>query len=127
MAYLDGTEPTVEQLVACIRAGTLANAFVPVLTGTAFKNKGVQPLLDAVVSYLPAPTEVADIKGLEMDLETPTSRKSSDDAPFSALAFKVMNDPFVGTLTFARVYSGVVNTGSTIFNSVKAKTSAWAA
>jgi elongation factor G len=121
MAYLDGTEPTVEQLVACIRAGTLANAFVPVLTGTAFKNKWVQPLLDAVVSYLPAPTEVADIKGLEMDLETPTSRKSSDDAPFSALAFKVMNDPFVGTLTFARVYSGVVNTGSTIFNSVKGK------
>jgi elongation factor G len=121
MAYLDGTEPSPAELAKCIRTGTLNGAFVPVLTGTAFKNKGVQPLLDAVVSYLPAPTDVADIAGLEMDLTTPTTRKSSDDEPFAALAFKVMNDPFVGSLTFARVYSGVVNTGTTLYNSVKGK------
>jgi elongation factor G len=121
MAYLDGTEPTPAELAACVRTGTLNGAFVPVLTGTAFKNKGVQPLLDAVVAYLPAPTDVADINGLEMDGVTPTTRRSSDDEPFSALAFKVMNDPFVGTLTFARVYSGSVSTGTTIYNSVKGK------
>jgi len=121
MAYLDGVEPSPSELAACIRTGTLNGAFVPVLTGTAFKNKGVQPLLDAVVAYLPAPTDVADINGLEMDGVTPATRRSSDDEPFSALAFKVMNDPFVGTLTFARVYSGSVTTGSTIYNSVKSK------
>merc|ERR1711988_1834617 len=112
MEYLDGTEPDVETLKKCIRMGTLAGAFVPVLTGTAFKNKGVQPLLDAVIEYIPAPTDVAAIKGVEMDGETECERPSSDEEPFSALAFKIMTDPFVGTLTFTRVYSGVLEAGS---------------
>lgn len=121
MAYLEGEEPSVATMKACIRKGTLANAIVPVLTGTAFKNKGVQPLLDAVIDYMPSPVEVDAIRGLEMDLETPTQRLSSDVEPFSALAFKVMNDPFVGTLTFTRIYSGVLEAGTTVFNSVKEK------
>jgi elongation factor G len=121
MAYLEGEEPTVEQLKACIRKGTLANEFVPVLTGTAFKNKGVQPLLDAVIDYMPAPTDVDDIGGTELDGETKTTRPSSDDEPFSALAFKIMTDPFVGSLTFARMYSGVLEKGQTVLNSVKNK------
>jgi elongation factor G len=121
MEYLDGTEPSVETLNRCIRAGTNANTFVPVLTGTAFKNKGVQPLLDAVIEYMPAPTDVAAIKGVEMDGETECERPSSDDEPFSALAFKIMTDPFVGTLTFTRVYSGVLEAGSQVYNSVKGK------
>jgi elongation factor G len=121
MAYLEGEEPTVEQLKACIRKGTLANEFVPVLTGTAFKNKGVQPLLDAVIDYMPAPTDVDDIGGTELDGETKTTRPSSDDEPFSALAFKIMTDPFVGSLTFARMYSGVLEKGQSVLNSVKNK------
>merc|ERR1719487_2425430 len=121
MAYLEGEEPTVEQLKACIRKGTLGNEFVPVLTGTAFKNKGVQPLLDAVIDYMPAPTDVDAIGGTELDGETKTTRPSSDDEPFSSLAFKIMTDPFVGTLTFTRIYSGVLEKGSTVLNSVKGK------
>merc|ERR1719486_570334 len=121
MAYLEGEEPTVEQLKACIRKGTLGNEFVPVLTGTAFKNKGVQPLLDAVIDYMPAPTDVDDIGGTELDGETKTTRPSSDDEPFSALAFKIMTDPFVGSLTFARMYSGVLEKGQSVLNSVKNK------
>merc|ERR1719253_1589180 len=121
MAYLEGEEPSIEQLKACIRKGTLGNAFVPVLTGTAFKNKGVQPLLDAVIDYMPAPTDVDDIGGMLMDGETKTSRPSSDDEPMSALAFKIMTDPFVGSLTFARMYSGVLNKGDSVLNSVKNK------
>jgi elongation factor G len=121
MAYLEGEEPTVEQLKACIRKGTLANEFVPVLTGTAFKNKGVQPLLDAVIDYMPAPTDVDAIGGTELDGETKTTRPSSDDEPFSALAFKIMTDPFVGSLTFARMYSGVLEKGQSVLNSVKNK------
>jgi len=121
MAYLEGEEPDVATLKACIRKGTLANAIVPVLTGTAFKNKGVQPLLDAVIDYMPSPIEVESIKGLGEDMETPMERLSSDEEPFSALAFKVMNDPFVGTLTFARIYSGVLEAGSNVYNSVKGK------
>merc|ERR1712127_568425 len=97
------------------------NAFVPVLTGTAFKNKGVQPLLDAVIDYMPAPTDVDAIGGMLMDGETKTSRPSSDDEPMSALAFKIMTDPFVGSLTFARMYSGVLNKGDSVLNSVKNK------
>merc|ERR1712054_24982 len=99
----------------------MGGAFVPVLTGTAFKNKGVQPLLDAVIEYMPAPTDVAAIKGVEMDGETECERPSSDEEPFSALAFKIMTDPFVGTLTFTRVYSGVLEAGSQVYNSVKGK------
>mmetsp|Transcript_20014 Transcript_20014/g.25930 ORF Transcript_20014/g.25930 Transcript_20014/m.25930 type:complete len:781 (-) Transcript_20014:3583-5925(-) len=121
MAYLEGEEPDVATMKACIRKGTLANAIVPVLTGTAFKNKGVQPLLDAVIDYMPSPVEVEAIKGLEMDEETATQRLSSDKEPFSALAFKVMNDPFVGSLTFTRVYSGVLEAGTNVYNSVKGK------
>jgi elongation factor G len=103
-----------------IRKGTLALDFVPVLTGTAFKNKGVQPLLDAVVDYMPSPMDVEAIKGVTEDDE-PTQRESSDAAPMSALAFKVANDPFVGTLTFTRIYSGVMETGTSVYNSVKGK------
>jgi elongation factor G len=120
-AYLEGNEPSEETLKACIRIGTLAGAFVPVLTGTAFKNKGVQPLLDAVVDFMPAPTDVAAIKGVKADSDEEIERHNSDDEPFSALAFKVMNDPFVGSLTFARVYSGVLQTGGSVQNTVKGK------
>jgi elongation factor G len=121
MAYLEGEEPSIEQLKACIRKGTLGGAFVPVLTGTAFKNKGVQPLLDAVIDYMPAPTDVDAIGGTLIDGETQTTRPSSDDEPMSALAFKIMTDPFVGSLTFARMYSGVLNKGDSVLNSVKNK------
>ena len=119
MGYLEGEEPSQEDLKRCIRAGTLKGSFTPVLTGTAFKNKGVQPLLDAVIDFMPAPTEVDDIKGIDVATEEETTRPSKDDAPFSALAFKIMTDPFVGTLTFTRVYSGEVEAGSSVYNSVK--------
>jgi len=120
MAYLEGEEPDADTLRKLIRKGTLNLDFVPVLTGTAFKNKGVQPLLDAVIEYMPAPTDVDAIAGLTLDDEE-TSRPSSDAAPFSALAFKIANDPFVGTLTFTRIYSGTVEAGTNVFNSVKNK------
>ncbi|APG63334.1 translation elongation factor G [Sphingorhabdus lutea] len=119
-AYLEGQMPDAATLKRLIRKGTLGHAFVPVCCGSAFKNKGVQPLLDAVVDYLPSPLEVPAIKGLKLDGETEDSRPSSDEAPFSALAFKIMNDPFVGTLTFARIYSGKLEKGSYL-NSVKDK------
>ncbi|MGI9414432.1 MAG: elongation factor G [Hyphomicrobiales bacterium] len=118
-AYLDGTEPDEDTLKRLIRTGTINQAFVPVLNGSAFKNKGVQPLLDAVVDYLPSPLEVPAIKGIDVKTEEETSRKSDDEEPFSALAFKVMNDPFVGSLTFVRIYSGVLQGGSSVLNSVK--------
>jgi len=121
MGYLEGEMPTVEQLKACIRKGTLAGDFVPVLTGTAFKNKGVQPLLDAVVDYMPSPVDVEAIKGTSVDGTEDMVRKSSDEEPFSALAFKIMTDPFVGVLTFTRIYSGVLEKGQTVLNSVKGK------
>jgi elongation factor G len=117
--YLEGTEPEEETLVACIRKGTIKSEFVPVLCGSSFKNKGVQPLLDAVVNFLPGPTDVAAIKGVKVGTNEEIERNNSDDQPFAALAFKIMNDPYVGTLTFARVYSGVLNAGSYVLNSVK--------
>jgi elongation factor G len=120
-AYLEGNEPDTATLKALIRKGTLAFAFVPVLCGSAFKNKGVQPLLDSVVDYLPSPLDIPDVQGLKLDGETADTRAPSDDAPFSALAFKIMNDPFVGTLTFARIYSGKLETASTVMNSIKDK------
>jgi elongation factor G len=121
-AFLEGNEPSEEVLKACIRKGTLTGAFVPVLCGTAFKNKGVQTLLDAVVDYLPAPTDVAPIKGVDAkDPEIEITRPNKVDAPFSALAFKIMNDPFVGSLTFARIYSGTLEAGSYVTNTVKGK------
>ena len=118
-AYLDGTEPDEATLKACIRKGTLSLSLVPVLCGSAFKNKGVQPLLDAVVDYLPSPIEVPAINGIEPGTENAVVRESSDDEPFAALAFKIMTDPFVGSLTFARVYSGSVETGQSVLNTVK--------
>ena len=120
-AYLEGNEPDIDTLKACIRKGTCAGTVVPVLCGAAFKNKGVQPLLDAIVDYLPAPTDVTAIMGVRPGSDEQLSRDSADDAPFAALAFKVMTDPFVGSLTFVRVYSGVVHTGDTVMNAVKGK------
>lgn len=121
-AYLEeAQEPTEEVLKACIRKGTIAGAFVPVLCGSAFKNKGVQPLLDAVVDYLPSPAEVPAIRGVVVDSDEEIVRTSSDSEPLAALAFKVMNDPFVGSLTFVRVYSGVLESGTSLMNTVKGK------
>jgi elongation factor G len=117
-AYLEGTEPDVATLKKLIRKGTLAHAFVPVVCGSAFKNKGVQPLLDAVVDYLPSPLDIPDVQGVKMDSDEKDSRPPEDNAPFSALAFKVMNDPFVGSLTFIRIYSGTLTKGGYL-NSVK--------
>lgn len=119
-AYLEGNEPDVATLKKLIRKGTLGMAFVPVVCGSAFKNKGVQPLLDAVVDYLPSPLDVPAIKGILPNGDE-DSRPSDDNAPFAALAFKIMNDPFVGTLTFARIYSGTLETSSQVMNSVKDK------
>ncbi|HZS82162.1 MAG TPA: elongation factor G [Stellaceae bacterium] len=118
-AYLGGEEPSEETLKRCIRKGTVAFKFVPVLCGSAFKNKGVQPLLDAVVDFLPAPTDVAAIRGVKMGTDEEIVRKCSDDEPFAGLAFKIMTDPFVGSLTFVRIYSGVLQSGSQVLNSVK--------
>ncbi len=120
-AFFEGNEPDAATLKKLIRKGTLNFSFVPVLCGSAFKNKGVQPLLDAVVDYLPSPLDVPAIQGLKLDGVTPDERPSSDEAPFSALAFKIMNDPFVGSLTFARIYSGKLETASQVVNSVKDK------
>eukprot|EP00427_Karlodinium_veneficum_P020166 CAMPEP_0169150132 /NCGR_PEP_ID=MMETSP1015-20121227/49974_1 /TAXON_ID=342587 /ORGANISM="Karlodinium micrum, Strain CCMP2283" /LENGTH=766 /DNA_ID=CAMNT_0009219153 /DNA_START=60 /DNA_END=2360 /DNA_ORIENTATION=- len=120
--YLEtGEEPAPEVLKKCIRKGTLAGAFTPVLVGTAFKNKGVQPLLDAVIDYMPSPIDVAAIKGTDIKGQEAMVRKSDDNEPFAALAFKLMTDPFIGKLTFARIYSGVLQKGSTVLNSVKGK------
>ena len=120
MMYLEGEMPDVPTLKKLIRKGTLNLSFVPVLTGTAFKNKGVQPLLDAVVDYMPSPLDVQAIAGVD-EVGEPLVRLSSDAEPLSALAFKVATDPFVGTLTFTRIYSGVMKAGSTVYNSVKGK------
>ena len=116
--YLEGGEIELDELKAAIRKGTLAGSMVPVLCGTAFKNKGVQPLLDAVVDYLPSPVDKKDVEGVDAQ-GNPATRPSSDDAPFSALAFKIMADPFVGSLTFFRVYSGSMETGTHVYNSVR--------
>ena len=120
-AYLEGTEPDVETLRKCLRSGTISGDFIPVFLGSAFKNKGVQPLLDAVVDYLPSPIDVAAIKGTKANSDEVIERRSADDEPFAALAFKIMNDSFVGSLTFIRVYSGVVESGQRIMNTVKDK------
>ena len=120
-AYLEGGELTDQQIKAGLRIRTLANEVVPALCGTAFKNKGVQAMLDAVVDYLPAPPEVKAIEGVLKDGETVATRESRDDEPFAALAFKIATDPFVGTLTFFRVYSGVLSTGDQVFNPIKGR------
>ena len=118
-AYLDGKEPSLEVLDACIRKGTIKMKFIPVLCGASFKNKGVQPMLDAVVDYLPSPTDVGNVKGFNPDTKEPEERPPLDDAPFSALGFKIMTDPFVGSLTFTRIYSGKLEAGSYVQNTSK--------
>ncbi|MAG97435.1 MAG: elongation factor G [Rhodospirillaceae bacterium] len=120
-SYLEGVEPDAETLRRCIRLGTIEGAFVPVFCGSAFKNKGVQPLLDALIDYMPAPTDVPAVKGVSADDDSDIVRQSDDDEPFAGLAFKVMTDPFVGSQTFVRVYSGVVDSGSSVLNPVKGK------
>ena len=119
--YLDGTKLTVEEIKSCIRKSVINQHSVPVLCGSAFKNKGVQTMLDSVIDYLPSPVDLPDIVGTAVKSDDKIERKPSKDQPFSALAFKIMNDPFVGSLTFVRVYSGVVNAGSYIYNSTKDK------
>ncbi len=117
--YFEGEEPTTEQIKKIIRQSTIANSMVPICCGTSYRNKGVQPLLDAVVDYMPAPTDVEAIKGVNPDTDEPEVRHSSDSEPFSALAFKIATDPFVGKICFFRVYSGTVDAGSGVYNSVK--------
>jgi len=119
--YLSGEEITPELLIEALRAGTVALKVTPVLCGTAFKNKGVQPLLDAVIAYLPSPLDVGAIEGIHPDTGEPVEREPSDNAPFSGLVFKIMTDPFVGHLAFLRVYSGTVESGSTVFNATAGK------
>ena len=119
--YLEGKEPDLATLKKCIRKGTVTRKLIPMMCGSAFKNKGVQPLLDAVVDFLPSPEDVGSVGGKKVDSDEDDNRPCDDDAPFSALAFKIMNDPFVGSLTFARVYSGTLSAGSYVLNSVKDK------
>jgi elongation factor G len=118
-AYLDGKEPDEATLKQCIRKGTTSFQFVPVLCGSAFKNKGVQPLLDAVVDYLPSPLDIASVAGTKPGTDQEILRKADDKEPFAGLAFKIMDDPFVGTITFVRIYSGTLNSGTGVMNSVK--------
>ena len=119
--YCEGEEISIEELKEALRKATIANKIVPVVCGTSYKNKGVQKLLDAVVDYMPAPTDVPAIKGIDPDTNEECERKSSDEEPFSALAFKIMTDPYVGKLCFFRVYSGHITTGTNVFNSSKGK------
>ncbi|MDX2074358.1 MAG: elongation factor G [Alphaproteobacteria bacterium] len=118
-AYLDGTEPSMEQLKECIRKGTVIFKFVPVLCGAAFKNKGVQPMLDAVVDFLPSPLDIPAVTAIDVKTEAEITRKADDAEKFSGLAFKIMTDPFVGSLTFMRVYSGKLEAGSYVQNTIK--------
>ena len=122
MKYLEGEEISIEELKIALRKATIDNAIVPVVCGTSYRNKGVQKLLDAVIDYMPAPTDIAAIRGVNPKTEAEEERISSDTEPFAALAFKIMTDPFVGKLCYFRVYSGVVNSGDTVYNSTKGKT-----
>ena len=117
--YFEGEEPTVEQMKKIIRQATIDNKMVPVCCGTSYRNKGVQPLLDAIIDYMPAPTDIEAIKGVNPDTDEEEVRHSTDDEPFAALAFKVATDPFVGKICYFRVYSGSVDSGATVYNSVK--------
>ncbi len=119
MKYLEGEDITVDEIKAALRKGTISNEIIPVTCGTSYKNKGVQKLLDAVIDYMPAPTDVAHIKGVNPDTDEEEERPSSDDEPFAALAFKIATDPFVGKLCFFRVYSGSINAGTQVYNSSK--------
>ena len=117
--YFDGVEPTIEQMKKIIRKATIAGEMVPVCCGTSYRNKGVQPLLDAIVDFMPAPTDVEAIKGVNPDTEEEEIRNSTDDEPFAALAFKIATDPFVGKICYFRVYSGKIDAGTSVYNSVK--------
>ena len=119
--YLNGKEPSEADLIKCIRKGTLGFNFVPITTGSAFKNKGVQPLLDAVIDYLPSPEDLKSIEGTKLGSDEKVQMKFADNEPFSGLAFKVANDPFVGSLTFVRIYSGTLKSGTSVYNSSKEK------
>ena len=119
--YLNGEDVSEEQIKTCVRKGTIAGHFVPVLCGSAFKNKGVQPLLDAVCDYLPSPLDIPYVKAIDAETAEVVERKISEKEPFAGLAFKVMNDPFVGSLTFVRIYSGKIQSGSSIINTTKDK------
>ena len=121
MKYLEGEEISVDELKAALRKATIDNAIVPVVCGTSYRNKGVQKLLDAIIDYMPAPTDIAAIRGINPKTEAEEERRSSDTEPFSALAFKIMTDPFVGKLCYFRVYSGSVKAGDTVYNSTKGK------
>ncbi|NLK07792.1 MAG: elongation factor G [Firmicutes bacterium] len=121
MKYLEGEEISTEEIHSILRKGTVSAKIVPVLCGSSFKNKGVQPLLDAVVRYLPAPSDLPPVTGTHLETEEPISRELTDDAPFSALAFKIMTDPYVGKLAFFRVYSGTLKAGSYVYNSTKGR------
>ncbi|MDP3099126.1 MAG: elongation factor G [Phenylobacterium sp.] len=120
-AYLGGEEPSIEVIKKCLRKAVLTGAFYPILAGSAFKNKGVQPLLDAVVDYLPSPVDIPPTPGIDFKTEEPVVRKASDEEPLSVLAFKIMDDPFVGSLTFCRIYSGKLETGMGLLNSSRDK------
>ena len=120
MAYLEGEEPSVDELKAVLRKGTCECTAVPVCCGSAYRNKGVQKLLDAIIEFMPSPLDIPSIKGTDMD-GNEVERHSSDEEPFSALAFKIMTDPFVGKLAYFRVYSGTMNSGSYVYNSTKGK------
>jgi elongation factor G len=119
--YLEGQPVGAEELTAAVRAGTISNTIVPVVCGSSFKNKGVQPMLDAVVAYLPSPVDVGAVQGIEVKTDAPTERQPADQEPFSALAFKIMSDPYVGRLTYFRVYSGTLAKGSYVYNASKQK------
>ena len=119
--YLEGEELTIDEIKAALRKATIANEIVPVVCGSSYRNKGVQKMLDAVVDFMPAPTDIPAIKGIDPDTGDEDERRAGDDQPFSALAFKIMTDPFVGKLCYFRVYSGVVNAGDTVYNSTKGK------
>jgi elongation factor G len=120
-AYLEGKHPDIDTIKALVRKGTVHNVFVPILCGSAFKNKGVQPMLDAVVDFLPSPLDVQPMKGIDFKTGGEATRAPADSEPLSMLAFKIMNDPFVGSLTFCRIYSGKLETGTTLINTVKDK------
>jgi elongation factor G len=117
--YLEGEELSADELRRGLRAGTLAYKLIPVLTGSALKNKGIQPMLDAVVTYLPSPLDIPAVTGIDPRSGDEVIRETDPDAPFAALAFKIAADPFVGKLAFFRVYSGTLKTGSYVYNSTK--------
>ena len=119
--YLNGIEPSIEVLSACIRKGTISLDFVPILCGSAFKNKGIQPMLDAVIAFLPSPGDIGHVSGMHPDNTLPETRLAKDSEPFAAIAFKIMTDPFVGSLTFVRVYSGWLKCGSYVLNATHNK------